>query len=99
MTEFQKRLDEARKQRMEERRKVRIAERKVKRKIEKEEKEKKEREEREKRGMENMNYQETLMSATDLFVHFQLRTSFVVSYEQSRFLEWVGKRKTYQNSF
>lgn len=66
MTEFQKRLDEARKQRMEERRKVRIAERKVKRKIEKEEKEKKEREEREKRGMETMNYQETWLSDTDL---------------------------------
>ena len=55
MTEFQKRLDEARKQRMEERRKVRIAERKVKRKIEKEEKEKEEREEKEKRGMDTLN--------------------------------------------
>lgn len=56
MNEFQKRLDEARKQRMEERRKARILERKVKRRTEKEEKEKKEREEREKRGMKTINY-------------------------------------------
>ena len=50
MKEFQKRLEEARKERLEERRKERILERKVQRRIEKEERERKEKEERERRG-------------------------------------------------